>query len=180
MPYPVSVRSVLEALAATRVVSGEIEMSDLELGEQPYAFAGPAHFEITLTNTGAGIVAEGSADAVVRTPCVRCLCEFDLPVHADVEGFYVQPGHDEQIPEEQEYEHISDDGKIDLEPAVVSSIVVALPFAPLHSAECKGICPTCGADLNMEECGCSPTGTESPFAGLGRLLETGEDESSEP
>jgi uncharacterized protein len=177
MAYPVSVRSVLETLAATRAVTGEIEIADIELGEQPFSFVGPVHFDVTLTNTGAGIVAAGSAEALVRTPCVRCLCDFDAPVTAEIEGFYVLPGHDEQIPEEQEFEHIASDMRVDLEPAVIQSIVVSLPFAPLHAEDCQGICPVCGADRNLEDCGCGGSDPVSPFGALADLPLAGEEPS---
>ena len=119
------------------------------------SFLEPARFEVTLTNTGEGIVATGTAEATVRTPCVRCLREFELPVTGEVEGFYIFPGHDDQMPEEQEFEHIAEDCSVDIEPAVAQCIVVDLPFAPVHDADCKGICPVCGADRNLEACACS-------------------------
>lgn len=170
MTYPVNVRGVLESLAATRVVTGEIVIPDVELGEQLYAFLEPVRFEVTLTNTGEGIVASGTAGTTVRTPCVRCLREFDLPVAGEVEGFYIFPGHDDQMPEEQEFAHIAEDSSVDIEPAVAQCIVVDLPFAPLHDVDCKGICAVCGGDRNLDECTCSSEVPDPPFAGLKDLL----------
>lgn len=178
MPYPLDVRVLLETLAAQRVVSGELEIGDVELGDQAYHFAGPARFEVTLTNSGAGIVAQGTVEADVRTECVRCLCEFDLAASGSIEGFYVFPGKEEGLPEEQEFEYISDSLKIDIEPAVRQAVVVDLPFAPVHDAECRGICPTCGADLNAGECGCAAPVAASPFAAL-RDLDLGPAEAGD-
>jgi len=180
MTYPVNVRGVLEALASTRVVTGEIQVADVELGEQPYVFLEPARFEVTLTNTGEGIVATGTAATTVRTPCVRCLREFELPVAGEVEGFYIFPGHDDQMPEEQEFEHIAEDCSVDIGPAIAQCIVVDLPFAPVHDANCKGICPVCGADRNLEACACSGETPGSPFAGLRDLLASTDEATGMP
>jgi uncharacterized protein len=166
MAYRVSIRSLSESLAASMDVSGEITMPDIEMGAQPYRFETPASFELTITNAGAGIVASGTARVVVTTPCVRCLCDTSIPVEADVDGFYVLPGHDDEFSEEQEIEYIADDSTIDVEPAVVQALVVELPFAPLHDEDCKGICPVCGADRNITECDCVTPGTPSPFDAL--------------
>jgi uncharacterized protein len=144
-------------------VRGAFEAPDVELGEQVYRFDDPISFEIELTNTGAGIVASGTATARVVTPCVRCLCETCITVEAEIEGFYVRPGHEDEFPEEQEVEFIGDDSTIDLEPAVTQSVVVELPFAPLHDAGCRGICPVCGADRNASACDCGTTRPASPF-----------------
>jgi len=166
MAYRVEVRSLFSSLSASRTVSGQLELSDVELGEQIYHFDGPVTFEVTLTNAGAGIVAGGEAQASVRTSCVRCLCDMNIAVSAEIEGFYVLPGHDTDIPEEQECEFIADDMSVDLEPAIMQSLVVELPYAPVHDEECRGICPVCGADRNVTPCACEPAPVASAFDAL--------------
>lgn len=177
MPYKVEVRSLSESLSSSRTVCGSFDVPEVDLGEQPYRFDGPLTFEVTLTNTGAGIVASGTVKARVVTPCVRCLCETCLDVEAEVEGFYVRPGHEDEFPEEQEVELIGDDSTIDLEPALTQSLVVELPFAPVHDPDCKGICPVCGADRNLGACSCEPAAKPSPFDVL-KGLETEDGPSS--
>ncbi len=166
MPYKVEIRSILESLSASREVSGSFGVPDVALGDQSYRFNGPVEFDITLTNAGAGVVASGTAHAFVQTSCVRCLCDLAVEVEAEVEGFYVRPGNADEFPEEQEVEFIADDSTIDLEPAITQSIVVEMPFAPLHDPECRGICPVCGGDLNVAECGCAVDRHPSPFDSL--------------
>jgi uncharacterized protein len=163
MTFPVEVRELFGSLSASRTVSGQIGVPDIELGGQTYHFEAPADFRVTLTNAGAGIVSSGAVTATFCTPCVRCLCDTCVHVEADVEGFYVLPGHDTEIPEEQEYEIIGADMTVDLEPSIAQSLVVELPFAPVHDPDCKGICPLCGGDLNVSPCDCSPPAASSPF-----------------
>lgn len=177
MPYRTSVRGVLDSLASSCSVTGEIVAPDIELGAQSFHFDGPVTFDVTLTYAGAGVVAEGTASAEVVTPCSRCLCDAHLTVQADVDGFYVLPGHEVGLPEEQEFEFIADDMSIDLEPAVMGSLIMDLPFAPLHDEECKGICPVCGRDRNVEPCDCSVEEVPSPFDAL-RDLHLGDTEGS--
>jgi len=166
MSYRTSVRGLFEALASSRTVTGEIASGDVDLGGQLFHFEEPICFEITLTNAGTGIVAQGSANARILTPCSRCLCESHLELDAEVDGFYVLPAHQADLPEEQEAEPIAEDLSIDLEPAIIAAVVVELPFAPLHDEDCKGICPVCGADRNSEPCECATPGAVSPFAAL--------------
>jgi uncharacterized protein len=172
MAYKAEVRSLLESLSTSRNVRGEFVAPDIELGGQIYRFDGPIAFDVTLTNTGAGVVASGTATADVRTPCVRCLCDTCLPLEAEIDGFYVRPGHEDEFPEEQEVELIGDDSEIDLEPAITQSVVVELPFAPLHDPDCKGICPACGADRNTTDCGCGSPAAPSPFDVLKQLKDS--------
>jgi uncharacterized protein len=169
MAYLLITRGVLDALSDSRVVSDTLDLTEVRLGEDVFTPLTPATFSLTLSNTGAGIVASGTARATFRTRCVRCLCEYDADVHAEVEGFYVEAGDDADLPEEQEREFITDE-RIDLEPAVVQSLVLTLPFAPLHSPDCAGLCASCGADLNDGPCACAPQTGGSQFAVLKELL----------
>lgn len=165
MPYSVLIRGALDALGDSLVVSDTPDIAEVRLGGDVFTPTGPASFTVTLTNVGEGIIAAGEVVASFRTTCVRCLCDFETDVVGEVDGFFVHPGDEATLPDEQERELIVDE-RIDLEPVIVQSLVVDLPFAPLHAADCAGICPTCGADLNTGMCGCLPETAASPFARL--------------
>ena len=40
------------------------------------------------------------------------------------------------------------------EPLLREQFVLAVPYAPLCSETCKGLCPQCGIDLNSHTCAC--------------------------
>ena len=172
----VPVGPLLDSLGASTDVDAPLEIATLTMGECVFEPLGPARVTATLSNTGAGVVASGTIAARMRTTCVRCLCEFEMDASGEIEGFYVLPGHDEGLPEEQEVEYIVDD-KVDLAPAALQSLIVDLPFAPVHSEECAGLCPVCGADRNVTPCACAGPDEDSPFSALRTLLEppSGED-----
>lgn len=169
--YRVDVAPVFEVLGESFDVSDDLEIPALDVGAETFVALGPAHFDITVTNTGTAIIAMGSVSMPVSATCARCLCEFPTEITAEVDGFYVSPGHDEGLPEEQEVEYIDAENRIDILPAIVSALVLEAPFAPVHDEECAGICATCGADLNEGSCGCGDeAGIDQPFSALGKLL----------
>jgi len=45
---------------------------------------------------------------------------------------------------------------IDLEPLFREQFVLAIPYAPLCSETCKGLCQQCGIDRNSATCSCEP------------------------
>jgi uncharacterized protein len=48
--------------------------------------------------------------------------------------------------------------------------VLGFPAFPLHSPDCAGLCPTCGADRNTVDCGHGGPETIDPrWAGLADL-----------
>ena len=50
---------------------------------------------------------------------------------------------------------------LDLLPVLHDTILLALPLAPTCQTECKGICPGCGVNLNLETCQCAKTAAAS-------------------
>ena len=55
---------------------------------------------------------------------------------------------------------------IDLAPALREQILLAAPPSPLCDEACKGLCPTCGKDLNAGDCGCEKTAIDPRWATL--------------
>jgi len=161
--YLVDVRTLLDDLGATIELDAAIEIPVIELGTETFAPIRPVRLEGAVTNTGAGIVASGRLDAEFTAACSRCLREFALRVEAHLDAFFVAHGHDDELPEEQEFGYIAE-GSVDLMEQILAALVLALPFAPLHAEDCPGICPQCGADLVDGPCGCEPDRSDSPFA----------------
>ena len=172
--YLVNVTSILDDLGATIEVSDEFVLAKLEVGSEIFLPRAPARFDLWLSNTGTSVVSGGSVVAEVLATCSRCLCEFPLSIEGSVDGFYVEHGKEEGIPEDQDYEFIGPDGVVDVLPSVMVALVLEAPFAPVHDEECSGLCASCGADLNAGPCGCAHAPAEdNPFAALGALLTEG-------
>jgi uncharacterized protein len=165
MPYSVLIRGVLDGLGDSMSVSDTLELDEVRLGDDVFRAMVPVSFALTLSNVGEAIIAQGEVRGRFETSCVRCLCDFEADIVADIDGFFVQPEDEAGLPEEQERQVIVDD-RLDLEPVIIESLVVEFPFAPLCSQDCAGICPTCGEDLNKGVCGCAPETPASPFEGL--------------
>ena len=156
---------------ASLEVTGEMPLEEIVVGSERYEPVGPARIDVLVINTGTAYEATGHAYAAVRAQCSRCLRDFDLGLDGEVDAYFVEPGHADEVPEEQECALV-DNGRLELGPFVETALVVAIPFAPLHDPDCQGICPTCGVDRNEESCDCEAAPPEdSPFSALGELLE---------
>ena len=112
---------------------------------------------------------EASLETNVLYRCVRCLTSFHSalatvlherfsrapvsPVDADTEVVYVS------------------EPTIHLDPYVEQALVLALLQHPVCRVDCKGLCPVCGADLNIRECGCERKPIDPRLAALAQVLD---------
>jgi uncharacterized protein len=98
----------------------------------------------------------GDLHTRVALPCGRCLKEVELPVDVEfAERFAarVEWRHEEQHELSREELDLGIiDEAIDLNDLVKEEILLALPGHVLCSENCKGICPSCGANRNLADC----------------------------
>jgi uncharacterized protein len=94
-----------------------------------------------------GIHVSGTVGGDVVFECRRCLQEFRRPMSVEIDDVFLYPG------ESEEAEYRIEDDHVDLEPMVRDAFVLALPLNPLCRDDCRGLCTTCGADLNVVDCG---------------------------
>jgi uncharacterized metal-binding protein YceD (DUF177 family) len=119
----------------------------------------PLELSFTAQPTKLGHRLEGGFDYSAAAPCVRCLKTVPMKgsAHFDLE---FRPAS--QAPEEEDVELAPgeveiiyyEEDKLPLEEIVSQQMYLELPDKLLCREDCKGLCPTCGADLNEGACGC--------------------------
>ena len=55
---------------------------------------------------------------------------------------------------------------LDLKEVAENSIYLELPFKKLCNEDCKGLCQSCGVNLNNETCSCEDLDIDPRLAGL--------------
>lgn len=125
--------------------------------------------------TNFGILAAAEAHAVLHLTCARCVEPFDMPTDVAFEDEYqpsidVTSGLPSTTPRNDSAFVISANHTIDLTEALRQNLLLAVELVPLCSQDCKGLCASCGANLNIDQCGCPPPEQPSPFAALQGLL----------
>ena len=146
----------------------EVWLSALPEATQEITLERPIEVDLDLSPGGDGIKLSGRLQGAVRVSCSRCLQQFVLNVDEAIDFMLLEPQPGD-APEEidltaEELDTEFFDGEtIDVDHIVTEQIFLALPQRPLCRAECKGLCPGCGVDLNIESCRCEKQETESPF-----------------
>lgn len=108
----------------------------------------PVQGDLLLESVAEGILVSGRLSGVLALRCARCLKEFERPLEVDVnELFALTPA-----PEDGDVYALDPEGWLDPEQMVRDALGLELPFSPLHSPDCLGLCPVCGGDRNLGEC----------------------------
>jgi len=136
----------------------KVKLEDLELQN----FVGA----VNIGRTPQGLVVLGKFSAATKLECVRCLNEFNFPLNWEITELYA---FSKKSLSESEL-LVPDDAHIDLAPLTREYALLEIPINPLHDPDCKGLCPECGQDLNIRDCGHRQQEDDSPFSELKKLL----------
>ena len=95
-----------------------------------------------------GVLVSGTARSSLRGECVRCLDPLQREITSELQELFAYPGvgHPD---DEDDLPQLEGD-LLDLEPVVRDALVLALPFQPVCSPDCPGLCPHCGTRLADE------------------------------
>lgn len=120
----------------------------------------------------------GGLEASVRLQCSRCLEAFLDDVH---DKFHLTLVGNIPEPREKEAEVTADSAalfqveneRLDLVAVAAEQIYLNLPLKPVCRADCRGLCPRCGADRNAGDCGCDVADVDPRLAPLLRFKQHG-------
>ncbi|NMC28108.1 MAG: DUF177 domain-containing protein [Syntrophomonadaceae bacterium] len=116
-------------------------------------FISPLEIEIVVENTGTIFSGRGKLKTELQLPCSRCLRDFSFPLEIDFDLALVEESHNGQYSPDEGFIFFRGE-EADIRSAVEEAIFMALPLSPLCRADCKGLCPICGQDLNHTACSC--------------------------
>ena len=125
---------------------------------------GPVEANLRIQETIGGLIVRGEVTASMRLRCNRCLQVVSFGAAAPVLQAYGEEVEGNVLP-------IGPDGEINLSDVLHDELCLSVPLAPLCSEACRGLCPTCGNDLNADPCEGHSEVQGSPFAVLEGLLE---------
>lgn len=111
--------------------------------------------ELTLESFHGGVMVTGTVECPWRGSCRRCAVPLEGTLRIQVRERFCDVAPGSAAPDDEEAYPIVDD-TVDLAPMVRDAVVLELPLAPLCRPDCRGLCPYCGIDRNVEECRCEP------------------------
>ena len=134
----------------------QVEMTEFEssLGKVPIKDKGDAHIHVSYLKERQLLI-EGECKMTLEIPCDRCLdpvpTEFNLEFSKSVD---LNDGVEADELDEKNY---IDGYNLDVDKLLYNEILIGWPMKILCSEDCKGICNTCGQNLNKGTCNCEDT-----------------------
>lgn len=130
------------------------DVDDVRLDIAPdLQLAQPINGEVRLSHSGRSVLARAHLSTAIEGYCSRCLTLVVAPINVDIEevalpSIDIDTGLPLDVDDEPDALRLDDHHELDLAEPVREAISLAEPITLLCRAECRGLCPTCGVDLN--------------------------------
>ena len=161
----IDVRSILHTPGKRLDFQFDLDLSDLEFSGR-YPVREPVAVEGTIRNTADVLELDLTARSTLDAVCDRCGKEFRqekaVPFRCLLAEEVQSEDNDEIV--------VLENGKVDVGDLARTAFILDMDTKTLCSEDCKGLCPRCGADLNLGPCSCKKE-VDPRLAVLAKLLE---------
>jgi uncharacterized protein len=165
-----------------------VELSEtVEAGLPGITVLDPIEGRLRLMRDPAGILVQGTLSTRLLVDCARCNVPVETPIEVDLEEHFrptvliadgpqilSDPEEDDEPETRLDEQHV-----LDLSGVLWQNLELALPARSLCRPDCKGLCASCGADLNEGGCECEPT-QDPRWSDLRVLMEAERDGAEGP
>lgn len=154
----ISIKDITSLPDQSKKFTGAVDICDFSYLGSDFSINHIEPFDVVLSMIGSGkLHITFDTKCSILGQCDRCLGDvtFEVPVSAD------------ETVEVSEGQVVTDDGigpysfvdgeEIDIDELILNEILVNFPAKILCQDDCKGICPVCGKNRNIEPCGCDDT-----------------------
>jgi len=135
-------------------LEGTEPASVLDLMEREVQLDEPLRYRLDVELIAGGVLVQGRLAARAHMVCARCLERFAQEL---------------EVPN---FVHLHEDLSVesfDLTPLMREDILLLLPQRAVCSPDCRGLCPRCGVNLNLDRCSCSQASSDARWSALDRF-----------
>lgn len=157
-------------LAAVEEIDSFPTLLDLQTSGEG-EFLAPLAISLTIVREYDHLRVQGVIGTAVRLNCSRCLSECRSDIESRFTIFYTRavdgrPEDEVELGEEDLIAATYDGEEIDFSAEIAEQVLLEIPYKPLCTEDCRGLCPHCGINLNSETCTCAAQQVSSAFSPL--------------
>lgn len=164
---------ILNAPGSSLPFDGSLDLSDLEFfGARP--ICEPLRVSGVVRNRAGALMLEARLESSLHWHCDRCAAPFVQQKTVQVDALLAASLENE---EEADGVYLLEGAVLPLGELARSAFVLEMDTKHLCAETCRGLCPTCGHNLNEGPCTCQKT-PDPRFAALQQLLDLVDDTES--
>ncbi|MDP6456192.1 MAG: DUF177 domain-containing protein [Candidatus Marinimicrobia bacterium] len=137
---------------SVRVKNEDLPLAELEI------VSGEVSVRLKIQPVRSDFKIDGTASARLREICDRCLVPYEINVESAFELMITENDYQSDRTDGlNTYLFPHNQNEFDFGPAIQDALVLERPMKKICKEDCKGLCPSCGINLNSSKCDCQET-----------------------
>ncbi len=165
----------LEEIDKGKILIGEV--SPEKLKSDDLIFNDFLKFYVEVEIKPKKIFVKGDVEAKIILTCDRCLENFNFFIKDSFNYVFFltklvvdKKNKEFKLKKEDLEIDFLEENILPLKDIIFGQIFLNIPIKKICRENCKGLCPICGCNLNVEKCDCKTDLNENPFAKLKEML----------
>lgn len=125
------------------------ELPELREYDTSVEFKPSFGFTGRIVNLGGLLKLSGELHFEFSANCLRCLKRVEAAEDIEVNESFVEASKADETDA-----YAFEGNVVDIDKPLIDNIILALPMKIICSEDCKGLCKTCGINLNIKNCDC--------------------------
>lgn len=137
-------------------INAKLETKVVSFGFGRYPVTDSTPVSLRIQNRGdKKLSISGKATVELRIPCDRCLADVSVSLPLEIEREVDMGLTEEERRKALDEQSFIEGYDLNVDRLVLNEILLDWPAKVLCRPDCRGLCPTCGINLNHETCSCS-------------------------
>lgn len=137
----IDVSSIKHHLGGVLNVQESVKFIDVKMNGRKIRLSEPIHLDLVINNSGSEYLITGTMSVDSILDCSRCLEPFHYPFKIDFNEEIAKDG-------------LENENTIDITDSIYEHLYLEIPIKTICDENCQGLCPKCGQNLNIKDCGC--------------------------
>ncbi|EPR14119.1 YceD family protein [Ruminiclostridium papyrosolvens] len=145
----VNVSDIIKTEGAGIDINFVDDLSGIQEYDTSVEFKPSFRFAGRIVNLGGLLKLSGELHYEFSANCLRCLKHLDMTEDIEVEESFVEVSKSDDVDA-----YTFEGNVVDIDKPLIDNIILAMPMKIVCSENCKGLCRTCGTNLNIKSCKC--------------------------
>jgi uncharacterized protein len=163
----INILSVLNGIKDSLMIDEMVSIEEFSHMMGEFTVQEPVHVTGVVKNSFNSISLHLTVSACIDTNCGRCFQDIQVPVLFEVDSLVIKE-HEEIDPDKDAI--LLKGNELDLSEIIWDNLLLHMDMVYLCNPDCKGLCPKCGQNLNIGNCGCDHSVVDDRLQILKKLL----------
>ncbi len=165
----IELSELIKNVGSEKAFVGECDVESIPYMGELISFPKPVKVDVNVKNVGGVLCLNGRAECEMLVNCGRCGKPLTENLDFEIEESLLYEGSNVQMTDDEDV-IIFSGYRFELDEIVSNYIFMNLPIRYLCKEDCLGVCPKCGKDLNVGDCGCDKQEIDPRLEALKKLL----------